>query len=103
MTDIDEYIDIVRQPEGNKSKISILDDYEKLDRIGAIKIKNWDFGPGPKANRRPTNLLIDHVWKSRSITMNRDKSIVRPWNVHYYSIHTIMQGKSNFVLNATTE
>merc|ERR1719245_1660736 len=104
MTDLDEYIDVMKQPESNKTKIaSILDSYEKYDHIGALKLKNWDFGSGPKGSREPGKLLIENIWKSPSPSKNRHKCIVRPWNVWYFRTHGISQGKLHHVLNVETE
>jgi len=106
--DPDEYIRIVDTQDcpryhakwlakHHEKEISIILDPLENSDIGAVQIKNWDYGRGPQAedSDEGKQILLDYSWRAKGPVKNRRaKCIVRPFKNHYYGVHfaTLAEG-----------
>jgi len=120
IADPDEYIQVMNHdhcpryhilPRDNipeKEIALFLDPLEKSD-IGGVRIKNWDFGIGPRDKDQDSpqdhqGILLDYVWSSPTPThFGREKHIIRPFENYYYTTHHASVGGPRLSLDPYCE
>lgn len=83
----------------------ILEPFENAT-IGGLQIRNWFFGSHPEEarNNNATNVIGRFVWRApEANAWGREKLIVQPANVNYFSVHKITLGKEMRKVDAHKE
>jgi Glycosyltransferase family 92 len=107
LMDIDEFFTIVINPEviekSNKSPIDFLTkSINNLSELGGIRFKNWFYGKN--YHDHISDLVLDYTAKSHSYLLNeRQKLLVLPENVKFFSVHTITEGLNMYELSPDSE
>lgn len=99
--DVDEYFQLFQQI----SMPAFLKLYTNQS-IGGIQVKNWFFGKHPKEKIPASKeFLIDrYVWRApKPITSGREKLIVQPVHVDYFSVHMITLGEKMVAVDPETQ
>jgi len=120
INDPDEYIQVMHHshcpryhvlPEDNipEKEIALFLDPLEKSHIGGVRIKNWDFGVGPKDKDQESpndfeGILLDFVWNSPEPThFGREKHIIRPFENYYYNTHVASVGGPRITLDPYCE
>ena len=106
LMDVDEFF----QPMGSHSTsrlLAMLKPFESKS-IGGLAIKNWFFGrhPGDTATEDEDGGLVfaRYIWRApHAIRSGREKMIVQPTHVIYFSVHTITLGEPMHTMDAIME
>ena len=101
--DVDEYFQLM---DGSSVISNTLEPFED-QTIGGIQIKNWFFGRHPEieVDEHHLNPVFDRfIWRApHAITSGREKVIVQPIHVVYFSVHKITLGERMHTMDAATE
>lgn len=86
---------------------------ESFSSLGSLKLQNWFFCPPPRnsSDYRVDTLKAKTIFERNTyrsyepteLNRGRDKTIVRPDNVHYFKIHIVKWGAPSVTLSPNSE
>lgn len=111
LLDIDEYFHITMPSNLDTNGVgeeilppTLLDLIETIPNntdIGGIQFKNCFYGRRKKENKYP--LLLDYTSRTICTAYGREKNMIRPLNVDYFSVHMITTGEKTVQLDPSTQ